>query len=645
ALWFSSNRYLETLPEAEQRLGNATRIMGSPVAAGTGMPVGAWTAGESGIPAELAGLPVLAVAGLSDDSARDLLSARSPFPLDERVRERLVAEAAGNPLALLELPRAGGFAPPATSSAPTLVERGFQARLAGLSPGARLLLTAAAADPTGDPGLLWTAAARLGVDVSQASPEAAATGLAEFTTRIRFCHPLARSAVYRAAPADQLRTVHAALAAATDPVTAPDRRAWHRALACGGPDDDVAEDLERCASRAQARGGVAAAAVFLERAAALSLDPERRVARTLAAAQAHADAGHPDTAAELLSTVDTAALDDRRHAEADVLRGRIAFTRSEDDTGPALMVRAARRLAGPDPDRARECFLDAVEMGLVIGRAGGLIGQIMTTVRAEAPAPTAPDVLEALMVLATEGHRAAEPLLRAALDGLWTRRPALASMIAAELWDVPTLTTIAEWLVTTGRESGSPAALRLGLGQTVVAATLAGDLGRALAATAEEQAIAEATGGTPLLYHRLHLAAHRGRRDEMLALADAATRGAGHVTNLHWTLALLHNGLADHPAALAAARRPDAHGELFLSVPVLPELIEAAVRCDERAIAAEALDDLTERVHATGTRSGLGVAASARALLTGVEDHHRHLPPGGMRMAAPRSRAMIGLRV
>jgi DNA-binding CsgD family transcriptional regulator len=575
------------------------------------------------VPAELDGLPVLAVAGISDDSARELLSARSPFPLDERVRERLVAEASGNPLALLELPRAGGFAPPATSSAPTLVEQGFQARLTDLSTDASLLLTAAAADPTGDPGLLWTAAAHLGVDVSRASPEAAATGLAEFATRIRFCHPLARSAVYRAAPADLLRTVHAALAAATDPVTAPDRRAWHRALASGGPDDDVADDLERCASRAQGRGGVAAAAVFLERAAALSLDPERRTARTLAAAQAHADAGHPDTASELLSTVDTGALDDRRHAEVDMLRGRIAFTRSDDDTGPALMVRAARRLAGTDPDRSRDCFLDAVEMGLFIGRAGGLIGQIVTTVRAEAPAPTAPDVLDALMVLATEGHAAAEPLLRTVLDGLWIRRPALASMIAGELWDVPTLTTIAEWLVKTGRETGSPAALRLGLAQTVVGATLAGDLGRALAATAEEQAIAEATGGTPLLYHRLHLAAHRGRRDEMLALADAATRGSGHVTNLHWTLALLHNGLADHPAALAAARRTDAHGHHFLSVPVLPELIEAAVRCDEHTLAAEALDDLTERARASGTPSGLGVAASARALLTGVEDHHR----------------------
>ncbi|GAB7048354.1 helix-turn-helix transcriptional regulator [Catenuloplanes indicus] len=576
-----------------------------------------------GSPGELGTLPALAVEGIGDDSAGELLTLRSPLPLDERVRDRLVAEANGNPLALLELPRAGGFAPPSTSSVPTLIERGFQARLAALPEDTRLLLTVASADPTGDPGLLWPAARTLGIDVPRAGAEAAATGLAEFGTRVRFCHPLARSAVYRAAPVAAVRAAHGALAEATDPVVAADRRAWHRAQACGGPDDDVADELERSASRAQARGGVAAAAVFLERAAALTLNTERRIARTLDAAQAHIDAGGTDVAADLLGTIDTAVLDEQRLARVDVLRGRIAFMRSDDDSGPALMVRAAHRLAATDPDRARECFLDAVEMGLVVGRAGGLIEKIMATVRAEAPPPTSPDVLDALVVLATEGHYAAVPLLRTALaTPLWSHRPALASMIAGEIYDLNTLAALAEWLVGTGRETGSPALLRLGLGQTVVHATLTGDIGQALAATAEEEAVAEATGGAPLLYHRLHLAAHRGRRDEALSLIETATRGPAHVTNVNWATALLHNGLADYPAALAAARRAAEDGELFLSGAVLPELIEAAVRCDEHDLAARGLDALTVRAEAIGTPSALGLAASARGLLTGVEDHH-----------------------
>ncbi|GAB7040355.1 MULTISPECIES: helix-turn-helix transcriptional regulator [Catenuloplanes] len=577
-----------------------------------------------GSPVELDTLPTLAVAGISDDNAGELLTLHSPLPLDERVRDRLVAEANGNPLALLELPRAGGFAPPATSSVPTMIERGFQARLTGLPDEARLLLTVASADPTGDPGLLWAAARTLGMDVTRAGADAAATGLADFGTRVRFCHPLARSAVYHAAPVAELRVAHGALAEVTDPVVAPDRRAWHRAQACGGPDDDVADDLERSASRAQARGGVAATAVFLERAAALTMDTGRRIARTLDAAQAHIDAGGTDAAADLLGTIDAAVLDEQRLARVDVLRGRIAFIRSDDDSGPALMVRAARRLSATDPDRARECFLDAVEMGLVVGRAGGLIEEIMATVRAEAPPPTSPDVLDALVVLSTEGHHAAVPLLRATLAApLWSRRPALASMIAGEIYDLETLAALAEWLVDTGRGTGSPTMLRLGLAQRAVDATLTGDIGQALAATAEEEAVAEATGGTPLLYHRLHLAAHRGRRDEMLPLLDEATRGPARVTNVNWTTAILHNGLADYPAALAAARRAVEGGEFFLSGAVLPELIEAAVRCDEPDLAARGLDALTVRAEAVGTPSARGLAASARGLVTGVEDHHR----------------------
>ncbi|MET1074182.1 MAG: LuxR C-terminal-related transcriptional regulator, partial [Umezawaea sp.] len=575
-------------------------------------------------------LPWLAVDGVGDQDARALLTARNPFPLDDRVRDRLVAEANGNPLALLELPRAGGFLLPAASSVPSRIEDGFRARFAGLPFDAQVLLTAAGADPTGDPGLLWQAAGTLGVDLRVAGADAATTGLVEFATRVRFCHPLARSAVYRAAADDVRRAVHGALAEATDPLTAPDRRAWHRAQASAGPDEDVAVDLERCASRARSRGGVAAAAAFLERSVALSLDPGRRTERTLAAAQACIEAGADDRAADLLATLDPDALDEFHRARVDLLRGRIAFTRPGDGGGPSVTVSAARRLSTLDPDAARDCFLDALEMSLVVGRSGTVVDEVLGAARAAAPAPSSPDLLEALISLSEHGFRASVPLLHDALHSqggpLWSRRPALASMISIELWDPDTYSAIGEWLLKAGRDSGSPLLLRLAFAQKTVEAVLAGDVGGALAAIAEEEAVADATGEPPLMYHRLHLAAMRGRREEALELfrtAAAATAGSGRVTNLHWTAALLHNGLADHPAALTEALAATEHGDVFLTGVALPELVEAAVKCDEPAVAARALESLTERTRATGTVLGRGVAAYARALVTGAEDDHR----------------------
>ncbi|GAA0964803.1 LuxR family transcriptional regulator [Acrocarpospora macrocephala] len=586
-----------------------------------------------GAASELDELPGLVVEGLSDADARALLAAKSHVTLDEQVRDRIMAEARGNPLALLELPRAGGFAPPDTSSVPTRIERGFQARLADLPAGARLLLTIASADPTGDPALLWPAAQRLDIDVTTTSAAATATGLVEFSTRVRFCHPLARSAVYRAAAAGQRRTAHRVLAEVTDPVVDPDRRAWHRAQASTGPDDDVAAELERSASRAQSRGGVVAAAAFIERAAALSLDAAKRIERTLAAAQAKLDAGATDTAAELLTTVENAALDDLQHARVDLLRGRIAFVRHNDGTGPMFMLRAAQRLSGLDPDWSRGCFLDALEMGLVVGRASGVLDMVVAAAQSAAPAPRSPDILDALILLATDGHRAAVPLIRNVLDGdgspMWTRWPALATVLASELWDPHTHAVIVEWLMKTGRELGSPLVLRLGLAQAASGAALIGDFGQAMAAIAEEEAIADAVGGPPLMYHRLHLAAMRGRRQEAFELFETATtaataRGAGQlIANVHWAAAVLNNGLADYPAALTAARQATAHGDLFLAGASLPELVEAAVRCGEPAAAATALESLTERTEASGTASGLGIAAYARGLVTGAEDHYR----------------------
>ncbi|MBM2614997.1 AAA family ATPase [Actinoplanes sp. LDG1-06] len=642
----------------------------------------------------LASLPALEVGGLTVEQARELLAAHHPFPLDERVRDRLIAEAGGNPRALLQLPGAGGFqiagplrdvsgpfrdtsgpfrdvsdpsrdtsgpfrdvsGPSRVASVPLRDVSGsfrdvsglyrdfsgpfrdgveFEARTADLKPDTALLLTLASADPTGDPGLLWPAAERLGLDTARTSAEAAATGLAEFGAHIRFCHPLARSAAYRAAHPDDRRSAHRALAAVTDPERAPDRRAWHLAQATTGPDDDLAAELERCAERAQTRGGVAAAAAFLDRSAALSLDPTSRFERALAAAQAHIRAGDSSRAAELLSAVDPGPLDVvdpgpldvERRARLDLVRGQVAFTRPGDGTGPALMIAAARRLSAVDRPRARECLLDAVEMSLAVGRAGGVLDELLAAAREPELAPTAPDALDALVTLAAEGHRAAAGMLREAISGgggpAWSRRPALATMMAAELWDPAVHTTIAEWLVEAGRGSGSPMLLRLGLAQRATDAILKGDIGRAIAATAEETAIGDVSGQPPLLYHRLHLAAIRGHGDETRQLLELAGGAGGRVTNTLWATALLGNGLADYPSALAAGRTAIEQGDLFLSGVILPELVEAAVRCHEPAVAERALAALTEHTQATATVPGLGVAAYARGLVTGNEDHYR----------------------
>lgn len=576
----------------------------------------------------LAELPGILLAGLADADARALLTAESAGPIDTQVRDRILAEARGNPLALLELPRAGGFAMPDTSSVPNRIERSFESRLRELPADARLLLTLASADPTGDPGLLWPAAHQLGIDVTTASTAAEASGLVEFSTRVRFCHPLARSAAYRAAAAGQRQAAHRALAAVTVPAADPDRQVWHRAQGNAGPDDELAAVLEQTAARAQARGGVAAAAAFLERAAALSLDPARRAGRTLAAVQAKIDAGLTDAAAELLSTVETGTLDEVSLARIDLLRGQLDFVRHAHSDGAASMLRAAHRLAPVDALRSREAFLDALEMGLVVGRAAGVMDTVVAAARSAPPAPRSPDLLDALVLLTTEGYRAAVPLLRQVLadSELWTRRPALATVLAADLWDLETHAKITAWLVRAGRESGSPLVLRLGLAQVAGAAVVTGEFGEAMAAIAEEEAVADALGVPTVLYPQLHLAAMRGRRPEALELISTATElatdlGMGlMIANVHWATAVLSNGLADYPAAFAAAGRAAETGDLYLAGIALPELVEAAVRCGDHARAAAALDSLTERTAASGTPWALGVASYARALVDDAED-------------------------
>ncbi|MEW9552381.1 AAA family ATPase [Nonomuraea sp. NPDC050783] len=604
--------------------------------------------------AEFDELPSLELKGLGELDARALLAAAIRAPLDERVRDRILAEARGNPLALLELPRsaglagmAGGFALP--PSAPGVIEQSFRARLELLSPPARLLLTVAAADPVGDPGLLWRAAELLGIERS-ASAEAAA--LVEFGTRIRFSHPLARSTAYRAAPADDRRRAHEALAAVTDPAADPDRLAWHRAEASTGPDEEVAAELEQSAARAQARGGVAAAAAFLERSAALTLTPGLRAERVLAAAQAKLSVGAYDVAAELLASAETAPLDQRQRARIDLLRGKLSFARRRGGEGPTTyLLSAAARLADLDPAWSRACYLDAMETGILIGGLGPVVEAARHAPPALRPPSSADAVLDGLVTLVTDGHLAAAPVLGPIVgdtgDEVWARWPSMGFMLAVELWDHGALHGIPARVVAAGRESGSFHLLPIGLAMLATATVHAGDFGAATEMISEEEAIAAATGAAPLVYPRIHLAAMRGRREEAAELFDGVLAASQRMSlSVQWATSVLNNGLADYRPALEAARQAVAHGDLGLSGLALPELIEAAVRCGEPELAASALRTLSERTRAGRQAWGLGVEAYSRALVTEDEDAYReaveHLDDTPMAIYRARAHLLYG---
>ena len=529
------------------------------------------------------GLPLLTVGGLSGDDARALLHSVTPGRLDERVRDRIVAETRGNPLALLELPQgmsaaelAGGFGLPDAAMLASRIERSFLRRLQSLPVETQRLLLVAAAEPIGEVTLLWRAAGRLGVGADAAAP-AEAAGLIELGARVRFRHPLLRAAVYGAAAVPDRREVHRALAEATDPAADPDRRAWHRARAAAGPDEAVAGELERSATRAQGRGGVAAAAAFLQRSAELTPDPARRGARALAAARAKFAAAPPDAAYELLAMAELGRLDELQRAELARLRAQMAFAERRGGDAPRLLLDAAKKLGPLDSGLARETYLEALGAAISAGRLGrGLTAQeAAEAVRTGAPpAPQPPRPLDLLLDGAatrlTEGYVAGVPPLRRALDSL--RRHGgrseadimgwlpLASL-APELWDDATWHELTARAVGLARDAAALAVLPIALTYRAAMHVLAGEFGAAAGLIEEANAITAATGNESLGYISMILAAWQGEQARTLELIetvvqDATARGAGRVLGLAWyATAVLHNGLGGYEAALAGARR------------------------------------------------------------------------------------------
>jgi DNA-binding CsgD family transcriptional regulator/tetratricopeptide (TPR) repeat protein len=604
--------------------------------------------------AELAGLPELVVEGLPEEDARALLDAALTGPVDARVRDQIIAETRGNPLALLELPRglspaqlAGGFGLPGAVSLPGRIEDSFRRQLEGLPEQTRRLLALAAADPSGDPLLVWRAAGRPGIPVQAAATAAGAAtaGLVEFGARVRFRHPLARSAAYRSAPVQQRQEIHRALAEATDPAADPDRRAWHRAQAAAGPDEDVAGELERSADRAQRRGGLAAAAAFLERAALLTPATGRRAQRLLTAARASRDAGELDAALGLLVAAEAGPLDARQTAEVEHLRGQIAFDQRRDSDAARLLLRAARLLEPLDVALARETYLEAIWAAMFagdLGRPGGL-REAAEAAQAAPPGPDPPRavdvVLDALALRVTQGHAAAAPALTRAFEllvsldagagevrhWLWLAGGRASNIIALELWDFESWHALAARQVQVARDMGALVQLQFALNYLSLLHLLVGELGAAGRLLAEDRLIAEVTGNPPVGYAAMMLAAWRGRDQEASELIQATVQeavehGRGRTAGFAaCASAVLDNGLGRYDAARETAQEVFERDQLALGPMVVAELAEAAARTGDVAAVRAVLDWVSERTRVTRTAWALGIEARIRALLSDGE--------------------------
>ena len=599
---------------------------------------------DPGVVEELAGLPELRLGGLPKADSRELLASVVSEPLDESVRERILAETHGNPLALLELPRefapgglSGGYGLPGQGPVPVRMEASFGRRVQDLPPETQRLLLVAAADPTGEPALLIRASEQIGVELHELSP-AEEDALVELGQQVAFRHPLLRSAIYRAASPEERQAAHRALAAATDREHDPDRRAWHRAHAIPGRDEDVALELEQSAARARARGGLAAAAAFLERSAALTPDPARRAHRALEAAASKHLSGASQEALRLLAEADGGALDPLDHARMKLLHGEIADRKRTPDALP-LFLDAARQLEALDVSLSRDAYLAALRAATVAGRLGPGMTEVAHAALQAPHAPGQPRAVDRLVdglaLRFTRGYAASAPVLKQAFAALREegerkevsdRWPWFARRVAAELFADDTWRYLATRGVQLARENGALGMLPISLIHLAHVRCLEGDLDGASALLDEADLIANAPGHEPFPIGRLWLAGYRGIEAEALTLFEAAERAANArgsegivLTFCEHARAVLYNGLGRYEAALAPAQSAGKRDELMVPVWSLPEIVEAGMRSGQTEVATDAVERLCERTRAAGTELALGVEATSKALVSSGE--------------------------
>jgi DNA-binding CsgD family transcriptional regulator len=614
-------------------------------------------------------LPELWLEGLDDQAARTLLAGTVPGRLDDHVRDRMIAETRANPLALLELPRrmsaaelAGGFElPAAAADLPAHIEEHYLRRVNELPEDSRRLLLLAAADPLGDATLVWRAGRELGLDTGALTPAEEAE-LLDIGSSVRFRHPLVRSAVYRAASDDSRRLVHQALAEVSDPDADADRRAWHRALATAEPDEDVAAELERSAGRAQARGGVAATAAFLQRAVVLTPDPARRAPRALAAAQASVQSAAFDTALALLAAAEADAARETERAQVDLLRAQLQFISRRGSEATTQLLAAARRLEPLDAPLARVTYVDAFSSALFGARLNGEVGlpEVAETAR---HAPRGPDaeprtadlLLDALIAL-SDDYAAALPACRSAVGRLAGDEASAQErlrwlwqgcVLALEMWDDEHAYVLSDRSVDIARETGTLSELVLALSARTPVLVFCGELSAAGSTVAESESVQDATGIGAAPYGALILDAWRGRADETRDLIEATTREAGArgegigLAICDYARAVLCNGAGLYEEALAAASSASEHREVVVENWGLGELAEAATRSGRTDLARAAVDRLAEKARATGTDWALGVAARSRALVSDGDDADRAFREAIERLGRTRVRAEL----
>jgi len=619
---------------------------------------------------ELAGLPELTLGGLDEEDARPLLAGVVSGPLDDQVRDRIIAETRGNPLALLELPRgivaaelAGGFALPDADDLPGQIEGHYRQRVEALPEATRRLMLLAAADPVGDATLVWRAAHTLGVAQAAAEP-AAAAGLLEIGARVRFCHPLVRSAVYGAAPSADRRAVHGALAAASDPESDPDRQAWHRAHAATAPDEEVAAELIESASRARRRGGIAATAAFLERAVTFTSEPADRASRALIAARAKFEAADFPSAQSLLALADAGSLDDLGKAQVERLRALIAFDLRRGGDAPALLLRAAQRLEPLNAELARETYLGALVAAIyAAGLANGTdAAEVGTAARSAPLGPEPLSVRELLLVglgtRLTDGYVAAAPRLIEALRTYRAKEPRLdglsvaLNITAMELWDDEAWLELASAQANLARATGTLVLLPYALDYLAGFHVQAGDLTEAERLVAEAEDLDHEIRADTLPYIPLRLAAWRGEASAGVELVDAMKRGALErgegcaIAATDHAEAILYNGLGQYDLALNAAQKAAASDDVVTSSWALYELVEAASRSSQQELARDAVVRLSDRTRASPTAWAIGTEARSRALIEAddkVEELHREAIDslGQTRMVAHLGRARL----
>jgi DNA-binding NarL/FixJ family response regulator len=598
-------------------------------------------------------LPSLEISGLPDRHACALLSSAVRFRLDERLRDRIVAETWGNPLALLELARnvnpteLAGFTTTGRAGLPERLEESFQSRIAALPEQTRRLLLIAACDPLSESSLVWPAAELLGIS-SEAAEAAVAAGLCEFGRGVRFRHPLVRAAAYDGGSQEERRRAHAAIAEVMNGESDPDRRAWHRALAAAGPDDALADELERSAGRAQARGGQVAVAAFLERSLDLTLDPARRATRAVAAAEAKLLAGSGDDALRLVGLAVAEHLDEFHLARVDVLRGQLATSQRRVLDAPLVLLGAARRIERFDSRLARDAYRDAFIAAIHAGRFGGEAGlreiaaAIQSAPRSSGPPSLTDELLDATAKLASGDWETGAPAVQHALaeirgmdesEQLGPHWLLLAGRVAEWVWYEESWDTLSSRALERIRDGGTLALLPMAAATRVGWKLLTGDLPGAMALAVEQDTAQEAIGGERLPGSRIAVAAFRGREDEVQGLDDSTTRealgrGDGPFVALrHWSTAVLCNGLGRYDEALAAARfGAEYPQDMHVSSWCLSELVEAAARSGQPEAAGDALRRLAEMAHACGTDWILSIEARARALVAehvDAEELHR----------------------